>query len=159
MRNSTKDIVTTVEPTRVVSFACPPPAVGVSGLLSVNGMSIANGLRGVNGLSGVNGLRSVNDLLSVSTVAVVDVPQRTSARLRPSSRQWAALGRITAEGAGYVGSDLVAGVIAGTERRPAAAPAAAAQRTTSTARTARFTQNKQLHLMSRRDPCSWRPPV
>jgi len=146
VRNSTESIVTTVEPTWVVSFACPPPAVGVSGLLSVNGVP------------SVNGLHSVNGLLPVPTVAVVDVPQRTSARLRPSSRQWAALGRITAEGVGYVGSDLVAGVIAGTERRQAAAPTAA-QRTTSTARTARFTQNKQLHLMSRRDPCSWRPPV
>ena len=133
MRNSTIDIVTTVEPTRVVSFACPQSAVGVSALLPV------------------------------PTVAVVDVPQRTSVRLRPSSRQWAALGRITAEGAGYgVGSDLIAGQPGqpgrGAERRPAAAPAAA-QRTTSTARNARFTQSKQLHLMSRRDPCSWRPPV
>lgn len=134
MRNSTIDIVTTVEPTRVVSFACPQSAAGV------------------------NGLPGVSALLPVPTVAVVEVPQRTSVRLRPSSRQWAALGRITAEGVGYVGSDLVSGVIAGTERRQAAAPAAA-QRTTSTARNARFTQSKQLHLMSRRDPCSWRPPV
>ena len=137
MRNLTVDIVTTVEPTRVVSFACPPPVVGV------------------------------NSLLPVSTVAVVDVPQRTSARLRPSLRQWAALGRITAEGVGDgngtgFGSDLIAGQPGqwerGAEFRPAAAPAAA-PRTTSTARYARSTQSKQLHLMSRRDPCSWRPPV
>lgn len=139
VRNSTIDIVTTVEPTRVVSFACPQSAAGV------------------------NGLPGVSALLPVPTVAVVEVPQRTSVRLRPSSRQWAALGRITAEGAGYgVGSDLVAGQPGqpgrGAARRPAAAPAAA-QRTTSTARNARFTQSKQLHLMSRRDPCSWRPPV
>ena len=130
MRKLIVDIVTTVEPTRVVSFACPPPVVGVNGLLPV------------------------------PTVAVVGVPQGTSAGLRPSSRQWAALGRITAEGAGYgFGSDLVSG-LRGAERRPAAAPAAAAaQRTTITARNARSTQSKQLHLMSRRDPCSWRPPV
>lgn len=138
MRNLTVDIVTTVEPTWAVSFACPPPAVGV------------------------------NSLLPVSTVAVVDVPQRTSARLRPSLRQWAALGRITAEGVGNgngsngFGSDLIAGQPGqwerGAEFRPAAA-SAAAQRTTSTARYARSAQSKQLHLMSRRDPCSWRPPV
>lgn len=127
MRKLTVDIVTTVQPTRVVSFACPPPVVGISGLLPV------------------------------PTVAVADVPQRTTAGLRPSSRQWAALGRITAEGVGYAGSDLVSGA-RGVERRQAAAPAAA-QRRISTARNARFTQRKQLHLMSRRDPCSWRPPV
>jgi len=128
VRKLTADIVTTVQPTGVVSFACPPPVVGISALLPV------------------------------PTVAVADVPQRTTAGLRPSSRQWAALGRITAEGVGYAGSDLVSGA-RGAERRQAAAPAAAAQRTISTARNARFTQNKQLHLMSRRDPCSWRPPV
>jgi hypothetical protein len=133
VRKLTVDIVTTVEPTRVVSFACPPPVVGINGLPPV------------------------------PTVAVVDVPQRTSARLRPSSRQWAALSRITAEGVGNgFGSDLIAGQPGqrerGAEYRPAAA-SAAAQRTTSTARNARATQSKQLHLMSRRDPCSWRPPV
>lgn len=131
MRNLTVDIVTTVEPTWAVSAACPPPVVGVNGLLPV------------------------------PTVAVADVPLGISARLRPSSRQAAALGRITAEGVGYgygFSSDLIAGQPGqwrpGAERRPAAA-----QRMTSTARNARTTQSKQLHLMSRRDPCSWRPPV
>lgn len=133
MRNLTVDIVTTVAPTRVVSFACPQPALGVNGLLPE------------------------------PIVAVVDVPQGTPMRLRPSSARWAALGRITAEGSGYgfgsgVDGDLVAR-FQGAERRPAAAPMAAAQRTTSTTRTARSTQSKQLHLMSRRDPWSWRPPV
>ena len=129
MRNLTVDNLTAVEPVRAVSATCPAP------------------------ISGVNGLPSV------PTAAVVDVPQWASPRLRPSSRQWAALGRITAEGAGYgFGSDLFTG-IRGAERRAAAAPAAAVQCTTTTARNARSTQSKQLHLMSRRDPCSWRPPV
>jgi hypothetical protein len=129
VRNLTVNIVTTVEPIGAVSLACPQTA-------------------------------TVNGLLPVQTVAVVDVPQ-WAPRLRPSSRQWAALGRIAAEGAGYgngFSSDLVAGV-PGAERRPAAAPARAAQCTTNTARNADSTQSKQLHLMSRRDPCSWRPPV
>lgn len=127
---STVDIVT-VEPTVAVSFACPQPAFGV------------------------------RTLPPMPTAAVVDVPQWAAAWLRPSSRQQAALSRITATGVGYgVGSDLVAGA-SGTRCGMATADAAeqVGKRPNGTTSITGTTQRKQLHLMSRRDPQTWRPPV
>lgn len=128
---STVDIVT-VEPTVAVSFACPQPALGVKGLRPT------------------------------PTVAVVDVPQWAAAWLRPTSRQRAALSRITATGVGYgFSGDLAAGM-SGARRGTATADAAeqVGKRPNGTAvRITGTTQRKQLHLMSRRDPQTWRPPV
>jgi hypothetical protein len=132
VRTPNVDQVLTVEPIGTVSFACPPPTAGIS------------------------------DLLPVST-AVVDVPQWGAARLRPSVRQRAALGRITATGVGYGFSSALATGVPGARRSTAAATAAeqAGNRTNGdSARTAGTTAHKQqLHLMSRRDPRTWRPPV
>jgi hypothetical protein len=122
----------TVEPVIAVSFACPQPALGVKGLLPA------------------------------PAAAVVDVPQWAAAWLRPSSRQRAALSRITATGVGYgFGSDLAAGT-SGARRGTATADAAeqvGKRPNGSTVSSTRTTQRKQLHLMSRRDPQTWRPPV
>jgi hypothetical protein len=131
VRTTYMNQVTTVAPTGAVSSACPPPTVGVSGLLPV------------------------------SIVAVVDVPQWGAARVRPSLRQRAALSRITATGIGCgFDGDLAAGT-PGAGRRAAAAAELVGKRTNEpTARNAGTTENKQqLHLMSRRDPRTWRPPV
>jgi hypothetical protein len=128
---STVDIVT-VEPIVAVSFACPQSALDVRGLLPM------------------------------PIVAVADTPQRAAAWLRPSSRQRTALSRITATGVGYgFSGDLAAG-ISGARRGTATADAAeqvGKRPNGSTVRNTRTTQRKQLHLMSRRDPQTWRPPV
>ena len=66
---------------------------------------------------------------------------------------------VPATGVGYVGRPDAGAWRKGREVLNAAAAIALGKRATGTASTKQIKQQDQLHLMSRRDPRTWRPPA